>query len=133
MRDIIFRGKRIDDDEWVYGGIIISKWGVRIQDADCGGTYGDKVAVGGISRKVHVETVGQYTGLLDHNGKKIFEGDIMRFCDKKLICKYGEFAGSFGLFHTDEREVTWTMGIYSQCEIIGNIHENLEILGGARC
>ena len=76
MREILFRGKRFIGGEWAYGSIITEK---NIFDKDMVMThiYDDKCNV----ILVIPETVGQYTGLCDNgkNGKKIFEGDIVRY------------------------------------------------------
>ena len=137
MREILFRGKQIDNGEWVYGSFCMDaleqKNGlcgvdgfIRRYDADVG-----KMQMHEVDR----ETVGQFTGLTDKNGNKIFEGDIVRtdkFSEpnKQYIVK---FDLQFGAFIGQDK---WNMyfvtfdGDSDQFEIIGNIHDNPELLEG---
>ena len=134
MREILFRGKRIDSVEWVYGTMYkIAK------DLNpfilTGGKWG-------CSYQVDEETVCQYTGLKDKNGKMIFEGDMIKPFDDEidkmvvefhhgqfLLCLYGERGymaeygweeeGNYGCF---EAEPLSSYG--DDIEVIGNIHDN---------
>ena len=127
MREIIFRGKRIDNGEWVEG-YFVNLWMWNYQKYQP--IITDNNAV---SYDVDPSTVGQYTGLCDKNGKKIFEGDIMAFT------AYGfdyvgtvEFAdGSFSVMceHASPflDQAVSKHGAY----IIGNMHDNPELLDGA--
>ncbi len=136
MREILFRGKRKDTGEWVEG---------HLHKMDGYGTgyteYGIQVQVISTSRPWSVlvlpETVGQYTGLTDKNGKKIFEGDIVAGAVHWLErMKNGVVAfrdGSFGLIWY-RGEVEQFNPFTSMCnveyEVIGNIHDNPELLKG---
>ena len=127
MREILFRGKRIDNGEWVEG-YFVNLWLIHYQKHQP--IITDNNAV---SYDVDPSTVGQYTGLCDKNGKKIFEGDIIAFT------AYGfdyvgtvEFAdGSFSVMceHASPflDQAVSKHGAY----IIGNMHDNPELLDGA--
>lgn len=127
MREILFRGKRVDDGKWVYGCYYELDMG-KVMISTC---------IKREAYEVQHKTVGQFTGLTDKNGKKIFEGDIVRrFNSKKqevmryalkwntdccmfvLICEdtyLGEYDSDFTVFYGEE------------FEIVGNVHDNPEL------
>ena len=125
MREIEFRGKRVDNGEWVYGFLITASYKAWIKDVydkytnprTITNKYADFRCV-----EIIPETVGQYTGLLDKNGKKIYEGDILQ-SDKGFVGKvYFEDAQWFGA--KDYLGYAVEHGV----EVIGNIYENSELL-----
>lgn len=108
MREILFRGKRLDNGEWVYG----SRYGNNIIPAS------DVYDAGFTPVRVAPKTIGQFTGLTDKNGKKIFEGDIMRNAGNIV-----EFYIDGFCINGDSPLVYWT-----NTEIIGNIYDNPELV-----
>ena len=120
MRDIIFRGKREDNGEW------INESETYIKDGD--GTWlcdesNDVV-------KVLPETVGQFTGLTDNNGKKIFEGDIVKIplyegCQEKTIAVVAwDILCAVFYLHGKRVKTDFYHYFGNDCEVIGNIHDN---------
>lgn len=132
MREILFRGKRIDNGEWVYG------YYVEAEKLDKSGTeyFIIEKPADGKSHKVIPETVGQCTESTDKNGTKIFEGDIVavNINGRRTICtvNWTEFVAHFQLWQINTLPKTPTalnLGNYD-CEVIGNIHDNPELLKG---
>ena len=152
MREILFRGKRVDNGKWVYGGyytdgkkhfiITTVKHMPDTRDWDTVEYYEKNPTYLPDFKEVIPETVGQYTGLTDKNGKKIFEGDIIAyqfFGEEHIdgVVKYGAFNcsccdGVFGWYldggdiRRQEAEGECVSGNY----VIGNIHDNPELLKG---
>lgn len=136
-REIWFRGKRKDNGEWIYG--------VPITDEATNDAY-IITSTAGASLKSEINnmcatgfriirnTIGQYTGLTDKNGTRIFEGDIVRCKDtlhEVIFCKISGCA-FFGITMPDRGEIWNFDGITraDRMEIIGNIHDNPELLKG---
>ena len=121
MREILFRGKRIDNKEWVYGDLIHCKNNdYRILEQGNGDW--DILEAG---YKVDPATIGQFTGIYDKNGKRIFEGDIIEYktvyeWDKKPI-KRAEVVFENGMFGP-----AGVIMDLSRSKIIRNIHDEVK-------
>lgn len=133
MREIIFRGKRLDNGEWVYGfyALFASNKGLKR------GIYTGAENGCVIPYEVLPETVGQFTGLTDKNGKKIFEGDIVKgdlglgYGDNEkhiAYIEYQEDGMSFCLVEILEEDFGKCAEISDDLEVIGNIYDNKELL-----
>ena len=131
MKEILFRGKRVDNGEWVYGSYYHC----------CGTAYGATFIVVNDFGFIEVipHTVGQYTGLTDKNGKRIFEGDICKTCFEsythswKGVGVVTEFCGAYGIESADGKHFLAFINetVYARsCEVIGNIHDNPALLEG---
>lgn len=157
MREILFRGKRLDNGEWVYGFLVVKN------DPILGTPYffilvqrSNESFV--IWYKVDPATVGQYTGLTDKNGVKIFEGDIVqdmcvylthlryvkdgketqdqadayKHCGKIGVVRYNADGdiGSCGCCYTEFVGAGFLAHYVdlTQCQVLGNIYENPELL-----
>ena len=142
MREILFRGKRIDNGEWVYGSFCMDA--IEQFNGLCGvdgfiRLY-DKAKGKMQTYEVDRETVGQYTGLMDKNGKRIFEGDIVaqNWYDydeprddsfgKVVFCEY-DCSFSVMDVNKDGFMPLGRCGSYHwEVEVIGNVHDNPELL-----
>lgn len=140
MREILFRSKKFMSDEWTEGVPLYTKSGpvcLMLNDND---------------EKYYVltDTLGQYTGLTDKNGKKVFEGDMLRMDDDEddvgvIIFKDGcfrleihglcgtwtesgfdEYGGGYGVIECEPIDYWYIKDM----EVIGNIHDNPELLKG---
>ena len=157
MREILFHGKRADNGEWVEGDVLQTRY-------HSGHIEYQIMPQTPVSSAYPVlsETVGQFTGLTDKNGKKIFEGDIVRYntyddFDCQSVVKFGEYnqdgsAGEYSAskcigFYVDVDNFTcpdWCeygsncfsnylkqqniLEVARYCEVIGNIHDDPELL-----
>ena len=153
MREILFRGKRTDNGTWAYGYLFC----IWERTYLCWGTTNDVPNM----KEVLPETVGQYTGLTDKNGVRIFEGDIFKFDDEvwessytSCGTEYDSFAvENYGVVGFDEDMARFDFIKYKfsensveadlhenhtidfsefvcELEVIGNIHDNPELLEG---
>ncbi|AGR02964.1 TPA_asm: hypothetical protein GYR50_00180 [Listeria monocytogenes] len=133
MRAIGFRGKRIDNREWVYGNLMQFEDSATFIFADERKGASTLTYAHFIINNMHAideKTIDQYTGLKDKNGKKIFEGDVG--WDEHNECygvvKFEE--GKFLYVWENIAEDLWEVA--DGIEICGNIHENLELLEGTK-
>ena len=120
MRTIKFRGKRIDNGEWVYGDLL------RMHGVPY--IYPDPAPNGRNDYEVVPDTVGQFTGLLDKNGKEIYEGDIVEFGNRiqgrsKVVFDNGCFMAEAKNYET---ALTYRVSMHAM--VIGNIYDNPEML-----
>lgn len=131
MREILFRGKQRTMLDWVEGTGVFNDGTNTWLSAN----ESNKPIACGLNHKIVLsETVGQYTGLTDKNGKKIFEGDIAKNEYEDRKCQY------FKIFY-NEKTLQWEVmnkygmrgnlhNVIGSMEVIGNIHDNPELLGG---
>ena len=135
MREILFRGKRIDNGEWVDGAFLNdgdSAFYICPVVSDISyGDHGNRIRIG-CWRKVEPSTVGQFTGMTDKNGKRIFEGDILR-----IVLTDGHEDGPIVWSDIDARYhfespdgCSYGICEWNDLEVIGNIHDNPELLNG---
>lgn len=142
MREILFRGKRTDTGKWVEGYYYKAKY-YRTDTELCDYItmpHPKETQLGSCHIMVIPETVGQYTGLTDMNGKRIFEGDI-------VVCRQ-EINGNFVGYHIEIGYVEMKHGAFGlhrkqgyyrpfkdwledyEYAVIGNIHDNPELMKG---
>lgn len=129
LRKIKFRGKRLIDGTWIYGGFLKTQ---KI----------NKYQVGGTSRynTIIPETLGQYVGLHDKHGREIYEGDVVKFIDYDSYDEGFENAGvvkhSGNMFYITNRfsvnmeDLVDDLECSMYCEVIGNVHDSPQLLKG---
>lgn len=133
MREILFRGKRKDNGKWIEGGVCQTEgYTIILTFEDFEGTLYEPPSSELYDIEVIPETVGQYTGLTDKNGKMIFEGDICSFIDfhsgsdVETYCE-GEWKYDDGQFYITNRLSSDMPDYIFDGEfdgyIIGNIHD----------
>lgn len=133
MREYLFRGKQIDNGEWSEGSLWIYFGKPYIM-----------TTANVVGYEVDPETVGQYTGLKDDNGVKIFEGDILEDSLKQELytvnigeynqcdtCFDDEEKAAYGCYTVDSNGFEESIGhTHIWATVIGNIHDNPELLKG---
>ncbi len=130
MREILFRGKTESSERWVVGDLLQWSDGEMCICENRNHFEKDKY-------RVIPETVGQYTGLTGKNGKRIFEGDVVKAYDDTYDNGFAEVKGKVffncGSFDIDVEDVGY-IPLYSygtkNIEVVGNIHDNPELLKG---
>ena len=136
MREVLLRGKRTDNGEWIEGSLLGIDW------CDKPSTY--SIAPNtpvSVFYSVIPETVGQYTGLTDTNGVRIFEGDIVRYAERRLggedvsvafpvTFDEGGFCAHHYFLNNGLRNGLGGNTKLEEIEVIGNIHDNSELLKG---
>ena len=124
MREILFRGKRKDNDEWVEGNY--GEYYNGEKKVSCISIPSKETISVSLCYDVIPETVGQYTGMTDKNGTKIFEGDILKGLyangNAEVEMINGSWVGYAGKGWTDIGYVV------DRVELIGNVHDNPELL-----
>lgn len=124
MRQILFRGRRLDNGEWIYGDLQLGD--------------GDHIPMIGVVRgghdpyyyQVEEATVWQFTGLRDKDSRPIYEGDIVRYIDCNDTISINEVLYADAGF-TPVCEIAWMADIEgTECEVIGNRFDNPDLLNG---
>ncbi len=140
MPEILFRGKRVDNGSWVCGSLLAFDCGKKVILPSAAKVFmqqGTTTICCNECYDVDPATVGPYTDLTDKNGVKIFVDDIVHVHDTTLQCSkpYHEFEGyvdfSFGIFQIlDANGMDHFQWPDYEIEVIGNIHDNPELLEG---
>ena len=127
MREILFRGKQTDNGEWIEGAYspFHLNFGEREEKPHII-IISDDEDIDGLWCEVIPETVGQYTGLTDKNGVRIFEGDIVDYISSDVIGN--PKTGTIIVEDMTDYDTMIYLNHSDELQIIGNIHENPELL-----
>lgn len=133
MREILFRGKEVADGKWIEGFYSAEEYNPYSGEVE----HIPRIQIIGkcVSLGVIPETVGQFTGLTDKNGKRIFEGDIVRYDVNyhDMVISY-DVENWGGWLYEDMDDNMQAYSIYEfnlkDIAVIGNIHDNPDILKG---
>ena len=125
MREILFRGRTVDSGRWIFGDL--SNYGDGYKAIT---TTKDFSIID--SAEVIPETIGQYTGLKDLHGTRIFEADIVKvydvYCNETVVGVVEFCDGSFRI--CDKDFTSYDRWMYCKVEVIGNVYDNQELLEG---
>ena len=123
MREVLFRGKEVADGKWIEGFYSAEEYNPYSGEVE----HIPRIQIIGkcVSLGVIPDTVGQYTGLTDKNGVRIFEGDIVRYKDD---IGYVIYNGDDARFLVDSPNRYISMDYSNEFEVIGNIHDDPELL-----
>lgn len=141
MREILFRAKRKDNNEWVEGYYIyhikrtlcVAGDSIKPEDEQhvimCDGFSDWNMPRGTVCFDIHPETICQFTGMLDRNGRRIWENDIVR-SGTDMVVKWSERFAGWCLYQN-----RWLYEHYfgeavdeEDCEVVGNVFDNQELL-----
>jgi uncharacterized phage protein (TIGR01671 family) len=129
MREYKFKGKRVDNGEWVYGHLIYcgitGKTYIFPKDSDA--NESEKIGQEGclyiVTFEVIPETVGQFTGLKDRNGVEIFEGDVVRFVGRSCLVNFVQNDCAFRIEVDNKGSIALRKARSNDLQVIGNIHD----------